>query len=63
MDIEAVNFLLQELADEAREEVILFQYNEMVQAIMAGYYEAIDEACEFDRCTNTTFDQSGQIFA
>lgn len=48
MDIEAVNFLLQELADEARQEVILFQYNDMVQAIMAGFYEAMDVGCEFD---------------
>lgn len=63
MDLDNVNFLLQELADEAREEVILFQYNEMLQAIMAGYYEAMEEACEFDRCTDTTFDQSGRVFA
>lgn len=58
MDIEAVNFELQELAEVERQDLILLQYHDMVQEIMAGFYQAVvqhracenwmDVGCEFD---------------
>jgi hypothetical protein len=44
-----VNFELQDLAQAYYNEIIDAQYNQMVQEIMAGFYEVMDEACEFDR--------------
>jgi hypothetical protein len=44
-----INYDLQVIADNLKMELVNEQYNEMVQAIMAGFYEAVDEACEFDR--------------
>lgn len=45
----AVNFELQELAQAYYNEIIEAQYHDMVQEIMAGFYEIMDESCEFDR--------------
>jgi hypothetical protein len=44
-----VNFELQELAQAYYNEIIDAQYHIMVQEIMAGFYEIMDESCEFDR--------------
>jgi hypothetical protein len=44
-----VNFELQELAQDYYNEIIEVQYHDMVQEIMAGFYEIMDESCEFDR--------------
>jgi hypothetical protein len=63
MDLDYVNFLLQEEAENLRLQVVDEMYYEMVQAIMAGFYEAFEEGCEFDRCGNTTSEQFGQLFA
>ena len=59
----AINFELQDLAQAYYNEIIEAQYHDMVQEIMAGFYEIMDESCEFDRCTKATVDQSGQVFA
>ena len=58
-----INFELQELAKAYHNEIIEAQYHDMVQEIMAGFYEVMEEGCEFDRCTNTTVEQSDQLFA
>jgi hypothetical protein len=63
MDLDYVNFLLQQEAENLRLQVVDEMYYEMVQAIMAGFYEAFEEGCEFDRCQEATVDQSGQVFA
>jgi len=44
-----INYDLQVIADNLKMELVNEQYNEMVQAIMAGFYEIMDESCEFDR--------------
>ena len=44
-----INFELQDLAQAYYNEIIESQYHDMVQAIMAGFYEIMDESCEFDR--------------
>ena len=44
-----INFELQELAQAYYNEIIEAQYDIMVQEIMAGFYEVMDESCEFDR--------------
>jgi len=44
-----VNFELQDLAQAYYNEIIDAQYHIMVQEIMAGFYEIMDESCEFDR--------------
>jgi hypothetical protein len=44
-----INFELQELAQAYYNEIIEAQYHDMVQEIMAGFYEIMDESCEFDR--------------
>ena len=49
--LDAVNFYLQEVADELAQEVVDAQYHDMVQEIMAGdprYTEELVVACEFD---------------
>ena len=61
--IDNINFELQDIAQAYYNEIIDAQYHIMVQEIMAGFYEIMDESCEFDRCTNTTLDQSGQVLA
>jgi hypothetical protein len=43
-----VNFELQELAQAYYNEIIEVQYHDMVQEIMAGFYEVMDIGCEFD---------------
>lgn len=48
-NLDNINFELQDIAQAYYNEIIEAQYNDMVQAIMAGYYEAMEEACEFDR--------------
>ena len=58
-----INFELQDLAQAYYNEIIEAQYDIMVQEIMAGFYEVMDESCEFDRCTEATVDQSGQVLA
>ena len=58
-----INYELEVIADNLKMELVNEQYHDMVQAIMAGFYEAMDEACEFDRCTEAILDQSGQVFA
>ena len=45
----AINFELQDLAQAYYNEIIEVQYHDMVQEIMAGFYEIMDESCEFDR--------------
>ena len=62
MTLDYVNFLLQEEAENLRLQVVDQLYYEMVQEIMAGFYD-VEEACEFDRCGNTTTEQFGQVFA
>ena len=44
-----VNFELQDLAQAYYNEIIEAKYHDMVQEIMAGFYEVMDESCEFDR--------------
>jgi len=44
-----INFELQDLAQAYYNEIIEAQYHDMVQEIMAGFYEIMDESCEFDR--------------
>ena len=44
-----INFELQDLAQAYYNEIIDAQYHIMVQEIMAGFYEIMDESCEFDR--------------
>lgn len=58
-----INFELQDIAQAYYNEIIEVQYHDMVQAIMAGFYEIMDESCEFDRCTEATLEQSGQVLA
>ena len=58
-----INFELQDLAQAYYNEIIEAQYHDMVQEIMAGFYEIMDIGCEFDRCREATLDQSGQVFA
>ena len=58
-----INFELQDLAQAYYNEIIEVQYHDMVQEIMAGFSEIMDESCEFDRCTEATLDQSGQVLA
>ena len=58
-----INYELEVIADNLKMELVNEQYNEMVQAIMAGFYEVMEESCEFDRCTEATVEQSGQVFA
>ena len=58
-----INFELQDLAQAYYNEIIEVQYHDMVQEIMAGFYEVMEESCEFDRCMEATVDQSGQVFA
>ena len=48
-NVDNINFELQDIAQAYYNEIIEAQYNDMVQAIMAGYYEIMEEACEFDR--------------
>lgn len=48
-NLDNINFELQDITQAYYNEIIEVQYNDMVQAIMAGYYEVMDEACEFDR--------------
>ena len=45
----AINFELQDIAQAYYNEIIEAQYHIMVQEIMAGFYEIMDESCEFDR--------------
>ena len=59
----AINFELQDLAQAYYNEIIEVQYHDMVQEIMAGFYEIRHESCEFDRCTVSTVDQFGQLLA
>ena len=47
--IDNINFELQDLAQAYYNEIIEVQYHDMVQEIMAGFYEIMDESCEFDR--------------
>ena len=61
--LDNINFELKDLAQAYYNEIIEAQYHDMVQEIMAGFYEIMDESCEFDRCTETTLDQSGQVLA
>ena len=61
--IDNINFELQDIAQAYYNEIIEAQYHIMVQEIMAGFYEIMDESCEFDRCTEATLDQSGQVLA
>jgi len=58
-----INYELEVIADNLKMELVNEQYNEMVQEIMAGFYEVMEESCEFDRCTEATVDQSGQVLA
>jgi hypothetical protein len=44
-----LNFELQDIAQAYYNEIIDAQYHIMVQEIMAGFYEIMDESCEFDR--------------
>lgn len=48
MVLEDVNFQLQEVADALAMELVNEQYHDMVQDIMAGFYQAMDVGCEFD---------------
>ena len=43
-----INYELEVIADNLKMELVNEQYNEMVQAIMAGFYEAMDIGSEFD---------------
>ena len=61
--IDNINFELQDIAQAYYNEIIEAQYYIMVQEIMAGFYEIMDESCEFDRCREATVDQSGQVLA
>ena len=61
--IDNINFELQDIAQAYYNEIIDAQYHIMVQEIMAGFYEIMDESCEFDRCREATLDQSGQVLA
>ena len=47
--IDNINFELQDIAQAYYNEIIEAQYHDMVQEIMAGFYEIMDESCEFDR--------------
>jgi hypothetical protein len=47
--IDNINFELQNIAQAYYNEIIDAQYHIMVQEIMAGFYEIMDESCEFDR--------------
>ena len=58
-----INYELEVIADSLKMELVNQQYHDMVQEIMAGFYEIMDESCEFDRCTEATLDQSGQVLA
>ncbi len=61
--IDNINFELQDIAQAYYNEIIDAQYHIMVQEIMAGFYEVMDESCEFDRCREATPDQSAQVLA
>jgi hypothetical protein len=43
-----VNFQLQDVAQEIADELVAEQYHDMVQDIMAGFYQAMEVGCEFD---------------
>ena len=58
-----INYELEVIADSLKMELVNQQYHDMVQEIMAGFYEIMDESCEFDRCTEATLDQFGQVLA
>jgi hypothetical protein len=47
--IDNINFELQDIAQAYYNEIIEVQYHDMVQEIMAGFYEIMVESCEFDR--------------
>ena len=61
--IDNINFELQDIAQAYYNEIIDAQYHIMVQEIMAGFYEIMDESCEFDRCREATLDRIGQVLA
>ena len=44
-----INYELEVIADSLKMELVNQQYHDMVQEIMAGFYEIMDESCEFDR--------------
>ena len=44
-----INYELEVIADNLKMELVNQQYHDMVQEIMAGFYEIMEEACEFDR--------------
>ena len=46
--IDNINFELQDIAQAYYNEIIEVQYHDMVQEIMAGFYEVMDIGCEFD---------------